>query len=86
MFMHMINVKNETHSAHGNTYELSVYQVQENGQYRIYISKSGDTVGDIFTASQEELLDATQIQKSDLIEELITIAKNDIDRNEFSQY
>ncbi|WP_426993067.1 hypothetical protein [Methylomonas sp. CM2] len=86
MFTHMVNVKTESHSAHGSTYELKVYQVQENGQYRIYISKSGDGVGDIYTASQEDVLDAKHSSTPDLIGELINIAKSDIDRNEFNQY
>jgi 2-hydroxy-3-keto-5-methylthiopentenyl-1-phosphate phosphatase len=86
MFTHMLNVKNEKHQAHGNTYELSVYQVQETGQYRIYISKAGDTVGDIFTALQEDVLDVAQSKSADLIEEIISVAKSDIDRNEYNLY
>jgi len=86
MFTHMVNVKTDTHSAHGNDYELNVFQVQETGQYRIHITKSGNAVGDIFTANQEDVLDAKHTTIPDLVGELISIAKDDIDRNEFNLY
>lgn len=86
MFTHMINIKSESHTANGNEYELSVYQVRETGEYRIYISKSGNGVGDIFTASQEDVLDAKHTNTPDIIGGLIEIAKDDINRNEFNLY
>ena len=47
MFTHMRPVKKDVHSAHGNEYELQVYFVEEASEYRIYISKEDDGVGDI---------------------------------------
>ena len=86
MFTHMIHVQNEKYSAHGNEYELIVYQVEETGEYRIYIAKNDMGVGDIFTASDEVVNDAKQVQGINIVEELIKVAKDDIDRNEFNQY
>lgn len=86
MFTHMTQVRREKHSAHGNEYELLVYQVQETNEYRIYVSKKGFGVGDIFTASQEVIEDAKKLSGEDVIAHLIKIAKSDIDRNEFDRY
>ncbi len=85
MFTHMIPIKNERHIARGKDYELLVYQVQESGEYRIYIAKSGFGVGDVFTATQEIALDARN-SGLDIVEGLLSTAKCDIDRNEFGLY
>lgn len=86
MFSHMVPIKKAHHSARGNDYELFVYQVQESGEYRIYISKSGFGVGDIFTATQEIVHDVQQVAGHDIVENLLCTAKCDIDRNEFGLY
>ncbi len=85
MFTHMMQVKHERHTAHGNNYELLVYQVRESEEYRIYVAKDGFGVGDIFTATQETILDADRIG-IDVVGNLLTIAKDDIDRNECGRY
>jgi len=86
MFTHMISVKKETHNAYGNKYELLIYQVEETGEYRIYVAKGDFGVGDVFTASQQVVIDEKITSGADLVEELISIAKSDIDRNEFGLY
>ena len=83
MFTHMVPRKKVTHKAHGADYELLVYQVQETGELRIYVAKDGFGVGDIFTASQEVVEDATGL---DIVEALLATAKDDINRNEFGLY
>ncbi len=83
MFTHMVLRKKVTHKAHGADYELLVYQVQETGELRIYVAKDGFGVGDIFTASQEVVEDATGL---DIVEALLATAKDDINRNEFGLY
>jgi hypothetical protein len=82
----MVPVKKETHSAHGNKYELFIYRVEETGEYRIYVAKNGFGVGDVFEASQEIVSYAKKVSGADLVEELIVVAKSDIDRNEFGLY
>lgn len=86
MFTHMRFIKKDTHQAHRNMYELLVYQVNETNEYRIYISKAGDGVGDIYTATQEIVSDAEKISGANMVEELISIAKDDIVRNEHGYY
>jgi len=86
VFTHMVPIKKETYSVHGNKYELLIYQVVETGEYRIYVAKNGFGVGDVFTASQEIVSDAKKASGRDLVEGLISIAKSDIDRNEFGFY
>lgn len=83
MFTRMVLRKKETHNAHGTTYELLVYQVQETGEFRIYVAKDGFGVGDIFTSSQEVVQDAAG---ADIIEALLATARDDINRNEFGLY
>ncbi|WP_175948255.1 hypothetical protein [Burkholderia pyrrocinia] len=86
MFTHMIPVKRETYLARGLTFELLVYQVDETGEYRIYVNKGGDGVGDVFTAGQDIVENAKQLSGVDLIAELVAVAKADIDRNDFGLY
>lgn len=86
MFTHMVPVKKLTHRSRNTDYELLVYQVQETSEYRIYVAKGGFGVGDIFTASQEAIQDAKSTAGIDIVKELISIAINDIDRNEFGLY
>ena len=86
MFTHMVAVKNLIHKARNTDYEILVYQVEETGEYRIYVAKGGFGVGDIFTASQEVVNDAKNTAGIDIVEGLIASAKDDIDRNEFGLY
>jgi len=86
MFTHMVQVKKLIHKARNTDYELIVYQVEETGEYRIYVAKGGFGVGDIFTASQEVVQDAKTTAGIDIVEELISTAINDINRNEFGLY
>jgi hypothetical protein len=86
MFKHSIPVTKENFEANGNQYELAVYQVQETGDYDLYISKDGNGVGNKFSASEEIVSDAMADQGKDIVQELIKIAKKDIERNEFNQY
>ncbi len=77
----MIPVKTETYTSRGDNFELNVYQVQETGEYRIYISKLDNEAGDMYTASHEVVDDA-----QDIIKELISTAKDHIKRNEHNQF
>ena len=86
MFTHMVPVKTQIHRVRNTDYELSVYQVEETGEYRIYVAKGNVGVGDVFIASQEVGLDAKSTAGIDIVEELITTAISDIDRNEYSHY
>ena len=60
MFTHMVLVRKEHHTAHGDDYELLVYRVQESGECQIYVAKGGFGIGDIFTASQEAISGRTR--------------------------
>ena len=86
MFTSMNHIKTENYSARNTEYELNVYLVNETGEHKIYISKSGNSAGDIFSASGEVIKDAKLIDGLDIVEKLITIAKQDIETNEFEQY
>jgi hypothetical protein len=86
MFIHMRPVKKLTHRARNTDYEILVYQTEEAGEYRIYVAKGGFGVGDIFTASDEVVNDAKKTAGIDIVDSLISTAKNDIDRNEFGLY
>jgi ubiquinone/menaquinone biosynthesis C-methylase UbiE len=86
MFTHMVPVKKLSHKARNTDYELLVYQVEETGEYRIYVAKGGFGVGDIFTASQEVVRDAKSTTGIDIVESLISTAIDDINRNEFRLY
>lgn len=86
MFTHMVPVKKVSHKARSTDYELLVYQVEETGEYRIYVAKGGFGVGDIFTASQEVVRDAKCAAGVNIVEELISAAIDDINRNEFGRY
>lgn len=87
MFTHMVAVKKEMHQAHGAEYALLVFRIEGTDEYKIFIAKDGfDAAGHIFTASNEAVQDARSQSGNDLVDELISIAKNDIDRNEFGLY
>ena len=86
MFTHMVPVKKVCHEARKTDYELLVYQVQETGEYRIYVAKGGFGVGDIFTASQKVVQDAKSTAGTDIVDGLIFTAIDDINRNEFGLY
>jgi hypothetical protein len=82
----MVPVKKVSHNVRNTDYELLVYQVEETGEYRIYVAKEGFGVGDIFTASQEVVQDAKTAEGIDIVEGLISTAIDDINRNEFGLY
>lgn len=86
MFTHMILIKKLKHNTRNTNYEILVYQIRETGEYQIYITKDSLGVGDIFTAHQEIVQDATSIAGVDIIEWLISSAIDDINRNEFLLY
>lgn len=86
MFTHMVPVKKLSHKVRNIDYELLVYQVEETGEYRIYVAKGGFGIGDIFTASQEIVHDAKSTAGIDIVEGLISTAIDDINRNEFGLY
>ena len=86
MFIRMVPVKTLNHQARGADYELLVYQVVETGEYRIYIAKGGVGVGELFAADENVIADAKATGGPDVLEELVRIAKSDIDCNEFNQY
>ena len=86
MFTHMVQVKKVSHKARNTHYELLVYQVEETGEYRIFVTKDGFGVGDIFTASQDVVRDVKSTTGVDMIEGLIATAIEDINRNELGLY
>lgn len=86
MFTHMRIEKMDVHSAHGKQYELQVYFVEETSEYRIYISKENDGVGDVFSATYEVVKDAKNTNSLNIIDDLIEVAKDDINRNELGIY
>jgi hypothetical protein len=86
MFTHMVPVKRLIHNARNTDYELLVYQVEETGEYRIFVAKGGFGVGDIFTASQQVVLDAKTSAGINIVEALISNAISDINRNAFDLY
>lgn len=86
MFTHMVTVKKVSHKARNTDYEILIYQVKETGEYRIYIAKGGFDASDIFTASQEVVRDGKSATGIDIVEELISIAIDDINRNEYGVY
>lgn len=86
MFTHMKLIKNHPHVARGASYELLVYQIEETSEYRIFIAKGGLGVGDVFTASQDVVQDAAKVSSVDVIDSLLKIAIDDIERNEFGLY
>jgi hypothetical protein len=75
MFTHMRSEKMDVHSAHGNKYKLQVYLVEETSEYRIYISKENDGVGDVFSAKYEVVKDAKNTNSFNNIDDLIEVAK-----------
>lgn len=86
MFLHMIVVKSVLNYAHGNTYNLTVYRAEETGDHHIYISKIGSEVGDVYIASEDVVSNAASEGFGDIVEQLLQIATDDIDRNEFGKY
>ena len=85
MFIHMNLVRTESHTARSAEYELAVYQVVENGEYRVYISKAGNGLGLVAFASSEVVSDGRTVGV-DIVEALVQAAKNEIDRNEWGKY
>ena len=86
MFTNMNHVKTEYYSARNTEYELSIYLVNETGVHNLYISNSGVSVGNIFSAPSEVIKDAKLDNNIDIVEELITIVKQDIEKNESDHY
>jgi hypothetical protein len=82
----MVRVKKLTHNARNTDYELLIYQVEETGEYQIYVAKGGFGVGDLFTASQEIVQDAKSAAGTNIVERLISTAIDDINRNELGLY
>ncbi len=70
MFIHMVLVKKDTHTARGTNYEILVYQVEETEEYNIYVAKGGFGVGNVFTASQEMVRAIASDSGGDVVEEL----------------
>ena len=86
MFIHMVHIKNVAYTVRSAEYEISVYKVQETGEHRAYIAKDRFGVGDIFSVPEDVIQDAKQLSGTDLVEELIRIAKDDIERNPYQLY
>lgn len=86
MFRNSAKVASEAYEINGKKYELTVYQVQETGDYDLYVSRNGEGVGNKFSASCEIASDLKIVQGKDAIQTLITIAKDDIKRNEYNEY
>ena len=86
MFTHMVPVKKVVHNARNCEYEILVYKIEESDEYRIYVAKGGFGVGDIFTASYDDVHGAKSDTGIDIIEDLISTAVDDINRNEFGLY
>ncbi len=86
MFTHMQFIRKDMHQARGKQYELLTYKAMETEEYRIYISADGFGIGDVFCVSHDVLEVYKAYKGEDLINELITVAKSDIDRNEDNKY
>lgn len=86
MFTHMIPLKKITHNAHGAIYELHVFQVVEEAQYRIFVSKGALGLGPIYEVSQDVVVAARATTGVDMVDELLESIKGDIDRNEFGDF
>lgn len=85
MFTHMDPVRTEVHAAHDAKYELAVYRVIETGEYRVYISKSGQGLGLLASASAEVVSDGRTVGV-DIVDVLVQSARDEIDRNEWGKY
>lgn len=85
-FTQMNPVKKLTHCVRNTDYELLIFRVVETGEYRIYIAKGQFGVGELYLADAHVVADAKLSGGPDILEELIKIARSDIDRNEFGQY
>lgn len=85
MFAHMDSVRTEVHAAYQAKYELTVYRVVETGEYRVYISKGGQGLGLLASASVEIVSDGRE-GGMDIVEALVQAARDEIDRNEWGKY
>ncbi len=86
MFTDMRPVRKLDHKVRNTNYELFVYQIEQTSECRVFVSKGGDGVGDVFTAYPEIYRDAKSSAGIGLVEELISAAIEDINRNEFGLY
>lgn len=86
MFLNMSPIRSEIFSANGSEYELLLFRVEETGDYRLFVSKGGFGVGPSFTAKDEVVNDARMQSALDIADVLMSQAKDDIARNEFSEY
>lgn len=85
MFTHMDFVRTEVHVAHQTKYELAVYRVVQTGEYRVYISKVGQGLGLLASASAEVVSDG-RAGGVDIVEVLVQAARDEIDRNDCGKY
>lgn len=83
MFTHMHPIKRERHEARGQSYEIVVFRVEETGAFRLFVTEGSFGVGPTYDASQEVVEDAKKSGAIDVIDELVRVAKGEIDRNEF---
>lgn len=86
VFLQMRHVKTEEFRARNSQYELIVYRVLAPDEHRIYVTKGGMGVGDIFFASDDVVQDAKANANLNIVDALIAAAKDDIERNEFGLY
>lgn len=86
MFTNMTHIRKELFSANKLEYELDLYRVNESGELRLFVSKGGEGIGHSFTASSDVVMDAKSHPGTDIAETLFSQAKDDITRNEFSEY
>jgi len=86
MFTHMEFIRKDSCTVREQLYDLLVYRIHGNGEYRVFITKNGFGLGDIFTASEQVVSDAKRYGGMDIISELLVTAKDDIVRNEFGCY
>ena len=85
MFTHMNSVRMEVHEAHQTKYELAVYRIIETGEHCVYISKSGQGLSLLASASAEAVSDG-RASGVDIVEVLVQAARDEIDRNEWGKY
>ncbi len=86
MFTHSTVVSRETYTSRGFDFDVIVLQAFETGDYQVVIVKNSFEVGDNFGVSRTVALDRSSEFGVDSVDELIQIAKDDIDRNEFDKY
>jgi len=76
--------KTVSHEARGKKYEIKIYQKDD--EYLIIIVKEDRSIIPFMGLTQEDLSDAAAQKTLNMIEEIISIAKDDIDRNDFKNF